>query len=89
MTDSNPLRSFRERNVRIFFGGLWISTIGTWAHNIAMVLLVRELGGTGIQLGIAAACQFGPLLLLGLYAGAVADRVDRYRTTLRLQAAMG
>ena len=89
VTDSNPLRSFRERNVRIFFGGLWISTIGTWAHNIAMVLLVRELGGTGIQLGIAAACQFGPLLLLGLYAGAVADRVDRYRTTLRLQAAMG
>ena len=89
VTDSNPLRSFRERNVRIFFGGLWISTIGTWAHNIAMVLLVRELGGTGIQLGIAAACQFGPLLLLGLYAGAVADRVDRYRTTLRLQSAMG
>lgn len=89
MRDNSPLRSFRERNVRIFFGGLWISTIGTWAHNIAMVLLVQELGGTGVELGIAAACQFGPLLLLGLYAGAVADRVDRYRTTLRLQAAMG
>ena len=52
VTDSNPLRSFRERNVRIFFGGLWISTIGTWAHNIAMVLLVRELGGTGLGLSI-------------------------------------
>ncbi len=89
MNDNNPLRSFRERNVRIFFGGLWISTIGTWAHNIAVVLIVRELGGTGVELGIAAACQFGPLLLLGLYAGAVADRVDRYRTTLRIQAAMG
>lgn len=89
MTDNNPLRSFRERNVRIFFGGLWISTIGTWAHNIAVVLLVRELGGTGVELGLAAAFQFGPLLFLGLYAGALADRVDRYRWTLRIQTAMG
>ncbi len=89
MDDTSPFRSFRERNVRIFFGGLWISTIGTWAHNTAMVLLVRDLGGTGVELGVAAACQFGPLLVLGLYAGAFADRVDRHRMTIRIQTAMG
>ena len=72
------MRSLRERNVRVFFVGLWVSTIGTWAHNTAVVLLIRELGGDGIELGIAAACQFGPMLVLGLKAGAIADRVDRF-----------
>ena len=89
MKPGNPLRSFQERNVRIFFGGLWISTIGTWAHNTAVVLLVRELGGGGLELGIAAAAQFGPLLVLGLHAGALADRVDRHKATIRVQTVMG
>jgi MFS family permease len=87
--DHSPLRSFRERNVRLFFGGLWVSNVGTWAHNTAVVLVIRELGGDGVELGIAAACQFGPLLFLGLKAGAIADRIDRYRATFWLQAAMG
>lgn len=89
MKDTNPLRSFDERNVRIFFGGLAISAIGTWAQLTAVILLVRELGGGGLELGIVTACQFLPTLLLGLYAGALADRVDRHRFTIRLQAAMG
>ena len=63
---------------------MWVSTIGTWAHNTAVVLLIRELGGGGVELGVAAACQFGPLLLLGLKAGALADQADRYRRTMRL-----
>jgi MFS family permease len=91
-TSSNtehPLRSFKERNVRIFFGGIAISHAGTWAQLTTVILLVRSLGGEGLELGIVTACQFLPLLLLGLYAGAVADRVDRHRTTMRLQAAMG
>lgn len=86
---ANPLRSFRERNVRIFFGGIAISNIGTWAQLTVLILLVRELGGGGLELGIVTACRFAPLLFLGLYAGAVADRVDRHRRTMQLQAALG
>lgn len=82
--DRHPLRSLRERNARVFFVGLWISTVGTWAHSTAVVLLVRELGGDGVELGLAAACQFGPLLVFGLHAGAIADRVDRYARLARL-----
>ncbi len=89
MSDTNPLRSFRERNVRIFFGGFAVSGVGTWAQTTALVLLVRELGGGGLDLGIVTACQFLPTLLIGLYAGAVADRVDRHRLTMRLQALAG
>lgn len=86
--DKNPLRSFREPNVRIFFGGLVLSGAGMWAQATAIVLVVRDLGGQGVELGIVAMCQFLPLLVLGLYAGAVADRRDRRRLTIGLQGLM-
>lgn len=60
-----------------------------WAETTAVVLLVRELGGQGLELGIVTACQFLPLMLLGLYAGAVADRSDRRRLLIIVQAFMG
>lgn len=60
-----------------------------WAQTTAVVLLVRELGGQGLELGIVTACQFLPLMLLGLYAGAIADRTDRRRLTIIVQALMG
>lgn len=85
----HPLRSFRERNVRIFFGGIALSNAGTWAQLTTVVLLIRQLGGGGVELGIITAAQFLPLLLLGLYAGAVADRIDRFRRTMQTQALMG
>ena len=56
MTSTNPLRSFREPNVRIFFGGLIVSGIGTWVHITSAILLVIELGGGGLELGIVTAC---------------------------------
>lgn len=86
---ANPLRSFRDRNVRIYFGGIGLSNIGTWAQLTVLVLLVRQLGGGGLELGLVTACRFAPLLFLGLYAGALGDRVDRHRMTMRLQVAMG
>lgn len=75
--------------MRIFFGGIAISNAGTWAQLTTIILLVRSLGGDGLELGIITACQFVPLLFFGLYAGAFADRVDRLRMTMSLQAAMG
>lgn len=60
-----------------------------WAQTTAVVLLVRDLGGRGVELGVVTACQFLPLMLLGLYAGAIADRWDRRRLTIIVQALMG
>ena len=85
---SRVFASLEERNVRIFFAGLGISNIGTWAQLTAVVLLVTRLGGEGRELGLAAASQFLPVLLIGLHAGTVADRVDRHRLTLFTQSGM-
>ena len=68
--------SLGEKNVRIFFAGLAVSNIGTWAQTTAVILLVQRLGGAGLEIGFAVAAQFLPVLLLGLWAGAFADRHD-------------
>ena len=80
--------SLSERNVRIFFAGLGVSNVGTWAQTTGVVLLVTRLGGEGLEIGLAVAAQFLPVLLLGLHAGSVADRFDRHRLTLATQCGM-
>ncbi len=85
---SRVFASLSERNVRIFFAGLGISNIGTWAQTTAVVLLVTRLGGEGLEIGLAVAAQFLPVLFLGLPAGSIADRHDRLRMTLVTQVGM-
>ena len=74
---SQTFRSLRHRNARIFFAGMLVSTIGTWLQITAMSLLVYRLTGRATDLGITVALQFLPMLVLGAWAGAVADRRDR------------
>lgn len=71
------LRSLRQRNARIFFAGLAVSNVGTWLQLTAMSLLVYRLTGRATDLGITVALQFVPMLLLGTWAGAVADGRDK------------
>jgi MFS family permease len=78
-------RSLRVRNFRLFFTGQLISQIGNWLTLVAQTLLVLKLTDSGIALGALAAAQFGPVLLLGPWAGLVADRSDKRRLLLIVQ----
>ena len=84
---AGTFRSLRERNVRWFFAGMLVSNIGTWVQMTAMGLVVYRLTGKGTSLGLNVACQFLPMLLLGAWCGARADRVDRRRGTIVTQVA--
>ena len=48
-----------------------------------------QLTGSGALLGLVAAAQFLPVLLLGPYGGLIADRVSKRRLLLVTQAALG
>lgn len=76
-TGSQTFRALRHRNARIYFGGLLVSNVGTWLQLTAMSLLVYDLTGRATDLGITVALQFLPMLFLGAWAGAVADRRDK------------
>lgn len=77
--------SLRVRNFRLFFVGQLISQVGNWLTLIAQTLLVLKLTDNGVALGGLAAAQFGPVLVLGPWAGLVADRSDKRRLLLIVQ----
>ena len=77
--------SFRVRNFRLFFMGQGISQIGNWLTLIAQTLLVLDLTGDGVAVGLLGACQFAPVLILGAWAGLVADRSDKRRLLFIVQ----
>ena len=52
---------------------------------VAQTLLVLRLTGSGLDLGLLAVAQFGPLLLIGPWAGLVADRSDKRRLLFIVQ----
>jgi MFS family permease len=79
-------RSLREPNYRRYFTGQAVSVIGTWMQRVAQDWLVLTLTGSGVALGISTALQFGPILVLGLWAGAVVDRLNRRRLIIVTQA---
>jgi MFS family permease len=78
-------QSLRSRNFRLFFGGQLISQVGNWLTLVAQTLLVYHLTHSGVALGALAAAQFGPVLLLGPWAGLVADRSDKRRLLMIVQ----
>jgi MFS family permease len=78
--------SLRHRNFRLFFIGQSISNSGNWLTNVALTLLVLNLTGHGVGVGLLTACQFGPMLFLSAWGGAVADRGDKRRLLLVTQS---
>ena len=85
---SSTFRSLRHRNARLFFAGLAVSNVGTWLQFTAMGLLVYRLTGRSTDLGITVALQFLPMLLLGAWAGAIADRHDKRLLAFATQGAL-
>ena len=82
--------SLRVRNYRLFASGQVVSLVGTWMQRVAQDWLVLELsGGSPLALGVAAALQFGPTLLLSLWGGAIADRYDKRRLLFAIQVGLG
>ena len=62
-----------------FFSGQTISSLGNAVTQFAFPLLVYELTGSALNLGLTTAVAFVPYLLFGLPLGAWVDRVDRRR----------
>lgn len=94
MTRPGPERTrtfaaLENPNFRRYFAGQAISMVGTWMQNVAQSWLVYRLTGSAVDLGVSVALQSAPLLVLGPYGGVVADRVDKRRLVIALQAAMG
>jgi len=85
---SRGATAFRHRNYRIFFAGQAVSLVGTWMQQVAQAWLVLQLTGDPFWLGIVAAAQFIPVMILGLFAGVAADALPKRQTLVATQAVM-
>jgi MFS family permease len=82
--------SLGERNYRLFAGGQIVSNVGTWMQRVAQDWLVLQLSHhSPVALGIAAGLQFVPTLGLSVWAGMLADRLDKRKLLIAVQAGMG
>ena len=84
-------RSLRGFNYRVWAVGALVSNIGTWVHRTAQDWLVftQLTHHDASAVGLAAALQFGPQLLLLPLTGFAADRLDQRRLLIATQATMG
>jgi len=67
----------RNANFGIYSAGSAVSLIGMWMQRIAIGWLAWQLTESGLWLGIIAFADFFPVVLVGPFAGAAADRWDR------------
>lgn len=78
----------RYRDFRLLWSGAFLSNVGTWIHNTALLWFVKESTGSNTWVGVVNLANFLPVFLFVLWAGSLADRLDRRRLILCTQAAM-
>lgn len=67
------------RYYRLYVLGNITSNLGTWTQRVAMGWLTWELTHSAAWLGINAICEAGPSIVIGMFAGAIIDRVDQFK----------
>jgi MFS family permease len=85
---SSVFTALRHRDFRLFLGGQLVSQCGTWVQTVAQGWLVLQLTNSALAVGLVTALGSFPILLLTLYGGVVADRVDKRRLVIVLQSLM-
>ncbi|MFJ3701959.1 MULTISPECIES: MFS transporter [unclassified Streptomyces] len=87
LPDLSPWRSSAD------FRLLWIQGLvtyfGSFMALIALPLQIKHLTGSPLAVGAMGAVELVPLVVFGLYGGALADSADRRRVILGTEAGLG
>jgi MFS family permease len=73
--DLTPLRG--SRDFRATFTSRTVAMLGSQAAEVALLVQAKQLTGSPLIVGLLGIAELVPLLLFGLYGGALADRFDR------------
>jgi len=77
--------AFAHREFRLMWLGSFASNVGTWMQTVVLGAFAYTLTGSSAFVGALAFAQLGPLLLLSIVGGIVADAFDRRRLLILLQ----
>ncbi|MGW0810131.1 MFS transporter [Nonomuraea sp. NPDC002799] len=73
--DLSPLRT--SRDYRLLFGSGVITMFGTMISMVAVPYQMKELTGSFLAVGLVSLAEFVPMVVCGLWGGAIADALDR------------
>lgn len=71
------MRSFLPKGLWPLWAAGFISTAGDSLHQVAIMWLVYELTGSSTATGLIGMSQYLPAVLVGIFAGAAVDRMNR------------
>ncbi len=80
LLDLTPLRV--NPSYRRLYSGFAVSGIGAQLATVAIGLQVYDLTGSSFAVGLVGLCALGPIVLMGLYGGALVDAHDRRTVAL-------
>ena len=75
--DVTPLRA--SRDFRLLFTAGSVFYLGSMVAYVAVPFAIYDLTGSNFLVGLVGLVELGPLVVFGLYGGALADHVDRRR----------
>ena len=78
--------AFHVRDFRRIWFGSFASNIGTWIQNVVLPIYVYARTGSASIVALLIFAQLGPILLLSIPGGVIADRVDRKKFLISMQA---
>ena len=85
--DVTPLRESRDFRLILISGG--ITYLGSMITYVALPFQVAQLTGSFVAVGLIGLVELVPLVVFGLYGGALADSVDRRTMVIATEAASG
>jgi predicted MFS family arabinose efflux permease len=83
------LRALGNRDFRVYYSGNLVAQIGSWMQTVSQSWLVLQLTDSPFLLGLIATLQSGPILLLAVFTGVLADRLTKRNILMTTQAVQG
>ncbi|MET0577790.1 MAG: MFS transporter, partial [Ilumatobacteraceae bacterium] len=77
--------AFAYRDVRLIRIGLFASNIGTWMQNFTLPAYIEHRTGSASLVGLVTFMQLGPMLLLAIPGGVLADKFPRRPYLISMQ----
>jgi MFS family permease len=74
--------SLRYKDFNLLLQGQLGAAASMWMENLARPLLIYQLTESALMVGLLQATRMAPQLLLGIWAGVVADRADKRKILL-------